>query len=128
MSSRRWYLSAALIAALASTPAAADELGAMMKCSYIAALSYADQEAESANSIASAALRACQPQFDRAVVEQLRKAKRQRISIGAERIETVIRSTTQETLHDFVIDMRNQAKLRGPNFYKEAAVRLAQQH
>lgn len=127
MSSRGWKLSSALIVALAfgsSTPANADDLGTAMKCLYIGSLSYADQP-DSAATIAKAALRSCRKETTAAVNETLVSQRKRGLSITYKDAERIVIGDMQERLEGFIVEMRGLAKQRGPNFYAEAAERMA---
>lgn len=125
-----WKLQTALIFFVASFAAAAQEgpnpeMRTAAKCLKIAALSFADQEAESAATIAKAAMQSCHGAIgvasDAAWLDAKRKGKPVTRQKASEIMEEVLADSTQS----FVIEMRSMARKTDSGFYARTAQKLA---
>ena len=125
MSSRGWKLSAALISLFCISATAGPERVALTKCIHIAALSFADQSAETAASIAKAAVQSCEGRIRPAAEEGIISVRKPGSSVSVGEVVEMLERHYQQTTESFVIEMRALARNRGPGFYAEAAQRIA---
>jgi len=96
-----------------------------VKCVKIAALSFADQEKESAADIAEAAVQSCRRHVLAAASAASKDAAAKGKPVRKSAAEKIVVDALVDGAKSFVIEMRGIARRSGPNFYREAAQRIA---